>query len=106
MLIRILCEYIKPGILLWDDVEANMNPKMLLAIGEWLSKLVEEKTQVVVSTHSLEAVRVIASLVKGTRICLTSLEDGVLKVKHLTLDEIEELRTAGIDVRASAEVLI
>ena len=59
-----------------------------------------------VSTHSLEAVRTLASLVEGARICLTALEDGVLRVRALTLDEVEELLEAGVDVRASAEVLI
>ena len=106
MLIRILYEYEKPDILLWDDVEAHMNPKMLLGIGEWFSKLVEKGTQVIVATHSLEATKVLASLIMRTKICLTTLEDGILKVKSLTLEEVEGLLEAGIDVRASAEVLI
>jgi len=106
LLIRILHEYLKPDILLWDDVEAHMNPRMLLAVGDWFSKLVEGGVQVIVSTHSLEAVRTLASLVEGARICLTALEDGVLRVRALTLDEVEELLEAGVDVRASAEVLI
>jgi len=106
LLIRILYEYLKPDILLWDDVEAHMNPRMLLAVGDWFSKLVERGVQVIVSTHSLEAVRTLASLVEGARICLTALEDGVLRVRALTLDEVEELLEAGVDVRASAEVLI
>ena len=106
MIIRILYEHLKPSTLLWDDVESHMNPRMLLAVGEWFSKLIEEEKQVITTTHSLEAVRVLASMVEDAKICLTKLEGGVLSVKTLTLEEVEELQGAGIDVRASAEVLI
>ncbi len=106
MVARILCEYLKPSTLLWDDVESHMNPKMLLAMGEWFSRLVKGGTQIITTTHSLEAVRVIASMIKDARICLTKLEDGVLSVRMLTLEEVEGLQEAGMDVRSSVEVLI
>ena len=96
---RILYELKKPQILLWDDVEAHMNPRMLIRIAEWFSELVENGVQVVVTTHSLEAVRILAEFNRNATIYVTSLENGILKAKKLTIDDVENLLSAGIDIR-------
>ena len=104
---RMLYEIVKPEILLWDDVEAHMNPRMLIRVAEWFADLVDEGKQVVVATHSLDAVRTIASLNEEVaRIYLTSVENGILNTKALTLDDVEELLKAGIDIRLAESVIL
>jgi len=104
---RILYEFIKPKVLLWDDVEAHFNPRVLLKISEWFSDIVKEGKQVVLTTHSLEAVRTIASLnEEKAKIYLTSLKKGVLETKGLTLGEFEELLKAGVDLRVAEPLLL
>lgn len=107
----LLYELLRPEVLLWDDVEAHMNPSMLLFLASWLAERVAEGTQVVVSTHSIEAVRLIAGAAEElvddiSRICLLSLRDGILRAKVLTIGEVEELKRAGIDVRMGEGFLI
>ena len=104
---RILYELEKPKVLLWDDIEAHFNPRMLLSIAEWFFDLVEKGNQVIFSTHSLEAARTIASLnEEKAAIYLTSLEENYLKAKSLTLKDMEEFLEAGIDVRVAEPFLL
>ena len=104
---RILYESENYKILLWDDVEAHMNPIMLMATAQWLSKLVEKGDQVILTTHSLEATRIIASMAGDKcNICLTSLENGVLNSRKLSLGEVEKLLEAGVDIRSASGLLI
>jgi len=104
---KILFEIEKPGILLWDDIEAHLNPRLLLDLGNWFSELIEEGRQVICTTHSIEAVRTLAGLnEEKVGIILTSLEKGILKTKKLSLAELEDLIKAGIDVRVAEKFLI
>ena len=103
---RILYELKNPQILLWDDVEAHMNPRMLIRIAEWFSELIENGTQVVVTTHSLEAVRILAEFNRDVKIYVTSLENGILKARKLTIDDVENLLSAGIDIRMVGAMVI
>ncbi len=103
---RILYELKKPQILLWDDVEAHMNPRMLIRIAEWFSDLVEIGVQVVVTTHSLEAVRILAEFNRNATIYVTSLENGILKARKLTIDDVESLLSAGVDIRMADAVVL
>ncbi len=104
---RILYELEKPKVLLWDDIEAHLNPRMLLSIAEWFFDIVENGNQVIITTHSLEAARTIAGLnEEKTAIYLTSLEDNVLKAKRLTLKDVDEFLEAGIDVRVAEPFLL
>ena len=107
----LLRELSKPDVLLWDDIEAHMNPRMLSFIARWVLQLVEEGTQVVLSTHSIEAVRTIAGLaeevMEGTsQVLLLSLREGELRSRALSLAEVEELWEAGVDVRMADDFLI
>ena len=104
---RILYESGNYKVLLWDDIEAHMNPTMLMAVAEWFSDLVEKGDQVILTTHSLEATRVIASMTGDKcSICLTSLENGVLNSRRLSLAEVEKLIEAGVDIRSTAGLLV
>lgn len=104
---RILFELADPKVLLWDDIESHLNPRMLLNIANWFNKLVENKKQVIISTHSLEAAKIIAGVnEEQARICLTSLEKSTFKTKKLTLSELEELQAAGIDARTAEAFLL
>jgi len=102
-----LVELVEPKVLLWDDVEAHMNPRMLAYVSEWLCDLVEKGMQVVVSTHSLEAVRALTGIAgERSRVLLLDIEEGELRVKELSGEEVEELSRAGIDARASGRLLL
>ena len=104
---RILYELENPKVLLWDDIEAHLNPRMLLNIAGWFFDIAEDDNQVIITTHSLEAARTIAGInEEKTAIYLTSLEKGALKTKKLTLKEIEEFSEAGIDVRVAEPLLL
>lgn len=104
---RLLYEVEKAKVLLWDDVGAHFNPRMILRISEWFSDLLDDGRQIVLTTHSIEATRMIASLNEDkAKIYLTSLKDGILEKKELTLKELEELYEAGIDVRTAEPFLL
>ncbi len=103
---RVLYELKKPKILLWDDFEAHLNPRMLIRIGEWFSELIENGVQIVVSTHSLEAVKILSEFNRNAVIYLTSLDDGILEKRKLSIEEIDNLLSAGIDVRLADSMLL
>ena len=103
---RILYELENPKVLLWDDIETYLDPRMLLDVAGWIFDIVENDNQVVITTHSLDAVRTIAGInEEKAAIYLTSLENSALKTKKLTLKEIEEFSKAGIDVRVAEPLL-
>jgi len=107
ILARILYEVEKPKVLLWDDVEAHFNPRILLSIAEWFSDMVTNGNQVILTTHSLEAARTIAGLSEeNAKIYLLSLDNNILRTKELTLKEIEELLETGVDVRVAEPLLL
>jgi len=96
---RILIEDLNPDIVLWDDVESHMNPRSLTWLAEWLADLTKEK-QVVLTTHSLEALETIANLVENTSILKLTLTNGILNVEEYNVEDIEKLKKLGIDIRA------
>jgi len=107
----LLRKLVGPELVLWDDVEAHMNPRALLHLAGWLAEVLCDGVQVVVSTHSLEAVKVIVDVAKDlsradARICLLSLRDGVLKARLMTLEEVERYERAGIDARMGEGFLL
>jgi len=101
IVVRMLYEYTKPQILLWDDVESHMNPRVLLKIADWFTTLISQGVQVVVSTHSLETVNTLLQTQEHARALLLSLNKGALGCKALDREYLEKLMTAGIDVRAA-----
>ena len=106
----LLWELVKADLLLWDDIEAFMNPSTLLYVADWVTSLVEKGAQAVVATHSLEAATLLLDAAEDAgleaRALLLSLGDGVLKSRDLTLDEIRKLEQAGVDVRVAGGFLL
>jgi len=104
---RILYEVEGPSIILWDDVESHFNPKILFKISNWFGDLLDEGKQIVLTTHSLEAARIIGEInEEKAGIYLINLDKNILKTKKITLEEIEEFREVGIDVRVADSMLL
>ena len=103
---RVIYELLKPEFLLWDDIEAHFNPRIIAHVANWFSDLVSSGKSVIIATHSLEAAKLIARANEGTVIIARSLEDGKLKSRELKLDELEEFERAGIDVRMAEGFLL
>lgn len=104
---RIFYEIVKPKVLLWDDIESHLNPRILRHLAEWFSDLLDEGRQVVLSTHSIEATKIIAGMnEEKTGIYLTALDNSILRTKRFTLSELEDLQSAGIDARTAEAVLL
>ncbi len=103
ILARIAIELLDPDIVLWDDVESHMNSRALVLLATWLTELVEKGKQVVVTSHSSEAVKTVARIASesvDTAIVRLQLENGVLRAEKLSLEDVEKLEKLGIDVRA------
>jgi len=109
-LAMLLWELSGAKLLLWDDVEAFMNPSTLIYISQWMAELVEQGAQVIVATHSREAAKLIAGAAEEAgqeaRIVLLALRNGVLEHKALSLDDVEALEQAGVDVRMAEGLII
>jgi hypothetical protein len=113
ILARMLYEMQQPELLLWDDIEAHLNPRILVKLSEWFSQLIEEGKQVVITTHSLEAIKLISPETDDQdpnkpkpAIVLTSLAEGLLETKTISLQELEEYKQAGIDIRMAESFLL
>lgn len=104
---RILYELTSPKVLLWDDLESHLNPRILACVADWFSELINDGRQIVLSTHSLDAAKAIAGVnEENTRIYLTSLAESTLKTKKLTLNELEDFQKAGIDARTAEAFML
>jgi hypothetical protein len=102
----LLYEHYRPEVLLWDDLETHFNPRLLSRVAEWFADLVEEGKQVVVSTHSLEAVETVTTFVEDATVLLTSLKDGELRTRTIKPDELEGLKGLGVDPRMAETFLL
>jgi predicted ATPase len=104
----LLQEFVKPKILLIDDMESHMNPSLMMHAASWFGEILEKGSKIVISTHSLEAAKFIAGALEEheSQITLLALRDGILSSKNLSLDEVEDLEKAGIDVRVSGGILL
>jgi hypothetical protein len=104
---RILYEISEPKVLLWDDVESHFNPRILIRLAHWFSELIRNGKQVIVATHSIEALKLLAEPNKeNTSILVTSLENNILKTRSLSLEDIDNFRESGIDVRMAEPFLL
>ncbi len=106
--VMLLVRLTGPDLLLWDDLEAHLNPQLLSFTLRWLDELAAGGVQVVTSTHSLEVLRY-ASQLLGDRewfgVRLLTLRDGELRPISLTRDKLDELLEAGVDVRVAEALL-
>lgn len=99
IIFSLLVEYMNPDLILWDDIEARMNPRSLVYIANKLVDLVDNGKQVVVTTHSIEAARLLSGIVENARIVKLELTGGYLKTTPLSYGELEKFIDLGIDVR-------
>ncbi|MET1101742.1 MAG: AAA family ATPase [Pyrodictiaceae archaeon] len=97
---RMAVEFAQPELLLWDDVEAHMNPRALQLLALWLSDLVDQGVQVVLTTHSLEAATLIAETAEKARLVRLTMANGELEADYYSVEDIDKLKSLGVDVRA------
>ena len=79
---RLTVDYLDPEIVLWDDVEAHMNPRTMQLLALWLADLVDSGKQVVVTTHSLEAAEMIVDVVEYARLVKLALVKGEMRAQE------------------------
>ncbi len=81
---------------------------MLTFLAQWLARIADAGTNIVITTHSIEAVKMVSSILedKKPQILLLSLKNGKLASKRLTLNDIKELEEAGIDIRMAEGILL
>jgi predicted ATPase len=104
---RLLYEIVAPEVLLWDDIESHLNPRMLVKLAGWFSDIIENGKQIVLTTHSIETVKILAEANPNTAsVLLTSLRQNILKTRTLSIEEINNLSEAGIDVRMAEPFLL
>ena len=92
LIVRILYEYLKPSIILWDDIESHLNPLLLGKVIAWFDDI---PAQIVVTTHNLQVAKDISKI--GKCIAVDIDKEGKLKVKYI--DDVEEYLNLGIDPR-------
>jgi hypothetical protein len=101
----LLYEFVKPKMLLVDDLESHMNPSLLMHVASWFGEVLQEGTKLVISTHSLEVAKFIAGSLEdyGPKIALVTLRGDVMSSRGFSVEEIEEL---GINSLSSIPKLI
>ena len=104
LLTYLAVEYLKPKMLLWDDLEVAAHPSLLETIIKWLAT---SERQVIVATHSLDVLHTLTRIKpkECEVIALRKNSKDTVNYRVLTLDEVEELLGSGIDVRKIVEEL-
>lgn len=90
---------LEKGYLIWDEPEANLNPKVIKEVAATIMHLAQNGIQVVVATHSLFLLRELHILSEQSRhsadILFTSLhaqEDGLVNIQQgKTIDEVGDI---------------
>lgn len=97
-------ETVNPRIILWDDFETSMHPSLIKAV---LTYLNSKEWQVVLSTHSIDALMEIIDLQpKDAKIILIKKDsEANLHHKSFTLEEIETEINAKRDPRKLVDLL-
>ncbi len=103
---KMLYEIEKPQLLLWDDLEAHLNPRMILSIADWFADLISQKKQIIITTHSLETVKMISGIIDDSRITLMNVNNGILESKSMNYEEFDNITKKGIDPRVSERFLL
>jgi len=98
LLTYLVVEYLRPKILLWDDLEVAVHPSLLESTIGWLAS---SSRQVVVSTHSIDVLHALTTVrPRDCRvIVLRKSSEDFVDYRVLPIDEVEELMDSGVDVR-------
>ena len=97
MLVRLVQSgtLLQGGYLFWDEPEANLNPRTLMAVAQMIHRLVESGVQVFIATHStfllreLDIIRQTESLSDMKVIGLAREPEGVIATEADSIDELE-----------------
>jgi len=94
----------RPSLVLVEEPELHMHPAGLHTYMKFVLDTVRRlSAQIVMSTHSIELVRIVNSLAEELGLSATAKyverEDGNLRARSFTPDDIETLRKLGMDVR-------
>ena len=94
----------KPTVLLIEEPELHMHPAGLYTYMKFLMKLAKDMGfQIIASTHSIELVQIAQALSQELGVELAVLyleiEDGVLRARNFSAEDIEYLRRLGVDIR-------
>lgn len=104
LLVGMLILAYNPTVLLLEDPEVHMHPGGLYAYMETLLELSKEMGfQIMLTTHSVELIQIIEDLSRklglGVSVNYVEMEEGVLKARNFSIDDVEILRKLGIDMR-------
>ncbi|MCY0859958.1 MAG: AAA family ATPase [Sulfolobaceae archaeon] len=92
--VRLLYEYLKPGLILWDDIESHLNPKLLGRIIAWFDDI---PGQIVVTTHNLFVAKDIVESLNAKCLAVDIAKDGKLIVEEI--DDLSRYIDLGLDPR-------
>jgi predicted ATPase len=98
-------EILNPALVLWDDIEVAMHPSLLHAVLTWLA---ESGRQVVITTHSIDALESVVMVEPRDAQIILLRKDGNDIVHHKTLeiDEAKDILEKNIDIRAVIEGVV
>lgn len=103
--IALTIEYLRPKLLLWDDIEISAHPGLIRQVIKWLSS---RDWQIVVTTHSIDVLRELVwqNPSNTNIIILRKNEVDEVEPIYLSIDELEDLlEKRHIDVRGLIETL-
>ena len=104
VLIYLALELYNPKIIVWDDFEGAAHPALLKTLLNWLNN---RNSQVILSTHSMDVLRIIGdedSL--NTTILLTKkTHDDTLLTEQINNDELKEIFDSNVDPRCFVDRL-
>jgi len=105
-ILTLLLEACSPRMVLWDDFESASHPTLIGAELKWLA---ERDWQVVLSTHSIDALYQLLELKISPDdlqiLQMKKLNDGTLLHESLTIDELDDLMNANADPRRLVDAL-
>ncbi len=98
VLTYLVIEYLKPKIVLWDDLEVAAHPSLINLVIKWLAR---SERQVIISTHSLDVLYSVSQVRPNdcSVLLLRKSPDDVVSYESLSLDRLDELLSSSIDVR-------
>ncbi len=97
-------EYLKPRLVLWDDMEVAAHPGLIEVVMKWLTS---KNWQVVITTHSIDVLLELTyqSPEDSQVIILRKTPDDIVEHTTLTPNELEEYFNRGIDIRKLIDLL-
>ncbi len=80
VIIKLLYEYLKPGLILWDNIESRLNPWLLARIISWFNDI---PGQIVVTTRNISVANDLIRTA-GAKCFVIDIKDGKLIVKEIS----------------------